>query len=80
MISIKSVSYTHLDVYKRQPKCIQKPEIYKSNLVTHAINTGHEFPDITNVTLIKHIFFKSELMYIHKITNSNILEKHQIYI
>ena len=33
--------FEHLNAYK-------KPEIYtKSNLATHAINTGHEFPDIT---------------------------------
>ena len=40
--------FEHLNAYK-------KPDIYKSNLATHAINTGHEFPDIINVTLIKHI-------------------------
>ena len=39
----------------------KKPNIYKSNLATHAINTGHEFPDITNVTLIKHILHKGDV-------------------
>ena len=42
---LKKRYFEHLNAYK-------KPEIYKSNLVTHAINTRHEFPDITNVTLI----------------------------
>ena len=45
---LKKRYFEHLNGYK-------KPEIYKSNLATHAINTGHEFPDITNVSLIKHI-------------------------
>ena len=45
---LKKRYFEHLIAYK-------KPEIYKSNLATHAINTGQEFPDITNVTLIKHI-------------------------
>ena len=42
---LKKRYFEHLNAYK-------KPEIYKSNLATPAINTGHEFPDMT---LIKHI-------------------------
>ena len=80
---VSTVSYTHLDVYKRQNKkqlkklyfehlnAYKNPEIYKSNLATHAINTGHEFPDITNVTLIKHTPHKGTIM--------NIWENLQIY-
>ena len=45
-------------------KAYKIPEIYKSNLATHAINTGHEFPDITNMTLIKHIPHKGTIMNI----------------
>ena len=49
----------------------KKPEIYKSNLATHAINTGHEFPNVINVSLIKHIPHKGTIM--------NIWENLQIY-
>ena len=44
---LKKRYFEHLNSYK-------KPEIYKSNLATHAINTGHEFPDITNVTPVSY--------------------------
>ena len=40
-------------------------------MATHAINTGHEFPEITNMTLIKHIPHKGTIM--------NIWEDLQIY-
>ena len=60
-------------MYKRQSYDLAGISgIYKSNLATHAINTGHEFPDITNVTLIKHI-------PPHKGTIMNIWENFQIY-
>ena len=49
----------------------KKLEIYKSNLATHAVNTGYEFPNITNMTLIKHIPLKGTIM--------NIWENLQIY-
>ena len=61
---LKERYFVHLNAYK-------KLETYKSNLATHATNTGHEFPDITNVTLIKYIP--------HKVTIINIWENLQIY-
>ena len=42
----------------------KKSNIYKSNLATHAVNTGHEFPNIHNVTLIKHSPSKGTIMNI----------------
>ena len=54
---LKKRYFEHLNAYK-------KTEIYKSNLATHAINTGHEFPH-------KHIPHKGTIM--------NIWENLQIY-
>ena len=72
--------------YFEQLNAYKKPEIYKSNLATHAINTGHEFPDITNMTLVKHIPHKGTIMniwenlqiYKHKTQNKLIPEQIQI--
>ena len=55
-------------------------------MATHAIKTGHEFPDITNVTLIKHVPHKGTIMniwenlqiYKHKTQNRLIPEQIQI--
>jgi len=65
----------HLNAYK-------KPNIYKSNLATHAINNGHEFPNINNMTLLKNISYKGNIMniwenlhiYKHK-TNNKLIEE-----
>ena len=54
---LKKRYFEYLNAYK-------KPEIYKSNLATHGINSGDEIPDITNMTLIKHIPHKGTIMNI----------------
>lgn len=46
--------------------------IYKANIATQTINTGHELSSINNITLIKHIP--------HTGTKMNIWENLQIYI
>ena len=32
-----------------------KPDIYKSNLATHSIKNKHTFPNLNNISLLKHI-------------------------
>lgn len=63
--SLSSDSYpeTSLNIYimklKLQKRHLDhlmlKLNIQESNIVTHAINTGHEFLDSNNMTLFKHI-------------------------
>jgi hypothetical protein len=68
----------HLNGYK-------KPEIYKSNVATHAINNNHNFPHINNMTLIKTLpkgnkmnIWENMEIYKHYHNNTIIKEQTQI--
>lgn len=43
--------------YSEHQNAYKKLNIHKSNLATRAMNTGREFPEINNKTLLKQISF-----------------------
>lgn len=71
--------------YREHLKAYKNPNIYKSNLATHAINTGHEFPNLQNLKLIKQVDKGKKMdilenLYIYKYNKQKKLIQEQIQI
>jgi len=74
-----------LERFLQHKNAYAKPDIYKSNLATHALTNKHIFPDIENIKLIKSIPKGQKMniwenLYIHKHTDNNTLIKEQTQI